>query len=121
MVSTSIEATRCSSDREIRALNPLKRVVIVDGSVAVTGAFIAALNIAEALRPFARTSIVLPSGSAIRAEDFADICDIVYMPLAKISRQLTNIATFVPLTLYSGFLLRLLLHRSCCHAVLIND
>jgi glycosyltransferase involved in cell wall biosynthesis len=99
----------------------LKRVVIIDGSVAVTGAFIAALNIAEALRPFARTSLVLPSGSAIRAEDFADTCDIVYMPLAKIKWQLKSIATFVPLTLYSGFLLRLLLHRSRCHALLIND
>ena len=121
MVSRSIEATLCSSDREIRALNPLKRVVIVDGSVAVTGAFMAALNIAEALRPYARTSIVLPSDSAIRAEDFLDTCDIVYMPLAKMKFRLASIAAFVPVTLYSGFLLRLLSRRSGCHALLIND
>src|SRR6476469_3356252 len=112
---------RCSSDHEIRALNPLKRVVIVDGSVAVTGAFMAALNIAEALRPYARTCIVLPSDSAIRAEDFLDTCDIVYMPLAKMKFRLASIAAFVPVTLYSGFLLRLLSRRSGCHALLIND
>src|SRR5512133_2540506 len=103
----AIEASTASQVADIVASDSLKRVVIIEGAVAVTGAFIAALNIAEALRPYARTSIVLPSGSAIRAEDFADTCDIVYMPLAKIKWLLTSIATFVPLTLYSGFLLRL--------------
>lgn len=112
---------RASTIGERLDVASLKRVVIVDGSVAVTGAFIAALHVAEALRHCARTSVVLPSDSTIRPEDYAQLCDIVHLPLAKIRRRLGSVVVFVPLTLYSGLLLRLYLARSGCHALLVND
>ena len=96
-------------------------VVIVDGSVAVTGAVVSAARQAELLRDLVTTVLVLPRGHqvpAARLTAFAEVIDLRIVPLRKTA---TSLLTYLPALVVGTLRLRRELHRLGASRLQLND
>lgn len=99
----------------------LPLIYIVDGSVAVTGAFVCARNIARALKGVARVVLVLPSNAEIPPTELVDFVGVRYLPIRPLRRNLMAALLYIPALLYASAKLRRLLDRDRAVALILND
>ena len=96
-------------------------VVIVDGSIAVTGGLRSATRIARLLRPSARTTLVLPSNSQIPPEELREFEAVVHLPMIYLRRSFKAIMTYLPGNIIGDVRLAVLLRRTRTSRLIIND
>lgn len=101
--------------------SPRGKVVIVDGSVAVTGAFVSAREMARVLRDDVDVALVLPSGACIADEHLRDFAAVYRLPIRPLRRRVRDVLLYLPWLLVAAIRLRLLLWRVRADALFLND
>lgn len=96
-------------------------IVVVDPSMAVTGALRCASRLARLIAPWADATLVLPRGSRVPARDIEAFAEIVYLPLVQVRRSARNVLLYVPALLRASWELRRLLARRKAQALVLND
>lgn len=95
-------------------------ILIVDSSIAMTGAFRAVSNAARALEGHAEVVLALPLTSDIDPAEFSVFKRVVRLPIRTLRRSLRDVVLFVPALLKSSLSLRRLLDADCTH-LFVND
>lgn len=101
--------------------SPLPAVYVVDGSIAVTGAFVCARNIARALSGIAQVILVLPVNSTIGSEDTAPFAAVYRLPIRPLRRRISAVIEYFPALVVASFWLRWLMWRDRASVMIIND
>ncbi len=96
-------------------------LTIVDASIAVTGAFIAARNTARLLKDVARVILVLPEGSSIPAGELQDFWKVVQIPMVSLSKNLHSVLNYLPALIAGAWQLEKLMWRDHCARLQFND
>ena len=96
-------------------------VYIVDASVAVTGAFIAARNMARVLRDTARIVLVLPRGSQIATNELSDFWRVDYLPIVSLSKNIPALLRYVPSLIIGAWQLRQRMKADGATRLVLND
>lgn len=99
----------------------VKKVVILDGSVAKTGAFVSAREIARVLRGSADVILVLPDTSRIVASDLVDFAAVERLPIRPLRRNFSDIALYLPRLALATWQLRRLMSKHRGAVLLVND
>lgn len=99
----------------------LPKLILVDNSLHVTGAFKSALAIVDALRDTYDIEFVLSTQSALKTivEERGVICH--QLPMVELGRSWSKILRYVPQLLINTFCLRRLLSQCNTDILLIND
>lgn len=97
------------------------RILVIDNSVATTGAYRSALAMARALRDDADIQFVLPAAPALHSE-FASLGFRSHvLPMVEISRSVHRLLAYVPMLVLNGLRLRRLLGRERVDVLVAND
>jgi glycosyltransferase involved in cell wall biosynthesis len=96
-------------------------IFVLDGSVAVTGAFISARDMARALRGEADVILILPDTARIAGKDLADFAAVHRLPIRPLRRSLSAVALYLPNLARATWQLRRLMVRHPKAALLVND
>lgn len=96
-------------------------IVIVDASTGVTGALRCASRTARLMAPWADTTLVLPSGSHVEADELRAFARVVRLPLVQLRKSPAAILSYSPALLVAGWRLRRLLGRERSAALILND
>ena len=96
-----------------------RRLVVVDASIAATGALKGARNIARLATGFAGASLILPRGSSVRPEDAPEFDDVRYWPMPQIRRSARDLALFTPSLALAGVRLARMLRPG--DVLVLND
>ena len=96
-------------------------LIILDGSVAVTGAFISAREIARAYRGDADVFLVLPEGARIDDRELGDFGAVYYLPIRPLRRRVGAILFYLPTLLRATWGLRRLILRHRGAVLIAND
>lgn len=94
---------------------------ILDGSVAVTGAFVSARDMARALRDEADVVLVLPDTSRITGDELTDFAAVHRLPIRPLRRRLGDVALYLPFLLLASLRLHRLMTRNGAEVLLVND
>ena len=94
---------------------------LVDSSVAVTGGFISARNVARVMAGFLRIVLVLPQGSSIGAEELQDFWRVEYLPIIRLSKNISAILLYLPALFKAAWLLQKLMKKDGARYLQIND
>ena len=86
-------------------------VYLVDGSVAVTGAFVCARNIARALAGRARVVLVLPAHSTVGPQDTTPFAVVRRLPIRLLRRNFGAVLAYLPVLAAASVALRWLMWR----------
>ena len=97
------------------------KVLVLDNSVATTGAFLSALAMADALRGDMEFLFVLPTGSTCHATAAAAGYASRPLPMVEIGRSVVRVLTYLPMLLLNGCRLRLILARHDIDVLVAND
>ncbi len=103
------------------ALSHKPTLYLLDASVAVTGAFVAARNMARAIKEDYNIVLVLPRGSAIAEEALQDFWRVEYLPIVNISKRFSACVLYFPALLLASLRLRLLMRGDGAQTLLLND
>jgi glycosyltransferase involved in cell wall biosynthesis len=97
------------------------RILLVDNSLHLTGAFVSAINMAVVLRSDFDVEIVLPTASLLKrdAEALGIVCHD--LPMSEIGRSLGRLVKYLPLLAFNAIRLRNLLDRRGIHVLVMND
>ena len=95
-------------------------LLIVDPSVAMTGAFRAVSNSAKALAGHADIILALPRGTTIDPAEFAPFKRVVFLPLRTVRRTAKDLVLYLPALLSSALSLRRILRVEATH-LFVND
>lgn len=98
-----------------------KTIYLVDGSIALTGAYVSAVSIARALRGVAEVVLVLPDTSSITDEQAADFARVVRLPIRPLRRSARAIMAYLPMLLASSVMLARELRRHQADTLIMND
>lgn len=96
-------------------------VYMLDASVAITGAFVAARTMARALAGTARVVLLLPKGTTIATSELTDFWRIEYVPMVTPSKQLSACLRYVPILCIGAWRMRTWMHRDDARHLLLND
>lgn len=96
-----------------------RRVVIVDPSVAPTGALRGAVNISRAVSPERAAVLVLATASRVENVDLSMFAEVIRVPMRQIRRSATDLALYGPGLLAAGLRLRRLLRDD--DVLVVND
>lgn len=96
-------------------------IFILDGSVAVTGAFVSARDMARALHDVAEVILVIPDTASISGKDLVDFAAVHRLPIRPLRRSLSSFALYVPQMIRATWKLSRLIARYSCEALLVND
>ena len=96
-------------------------VYLVDGSVAVTGAFVCARNIARALAGRARVVLVLPAHSTVGPQDTTPFAVVRRLPIRLLRRNLGAVLAYLPALAAASVALRWLMWRDRATVLIVND
>lgn len=99
----------------------MRRVLVLDNSVAVTGALLSALATADACRSDAIFEFVLPQGSQAQARVAADGFQVHALPMVELGRSWRRLMAYVPMLLINALRLRRLLRERRANVLLAND
>src|SRR5215469_3741463 len=117
----SRRAAPLSKPQRVAGRNAIKTVAIVDGSVARTGAFVGARNIALALKGTAEVVIILPRQAAFEAGDLDPFVAVHRLPIANLRRTVPGTLLYLPKLLASSWSLNRVLRRTGCQHLILND
>lgn len=99
----------------------LPTIYVLDGSIALTGAFVCARNMAKALKGFARTVLILPACSAIAPEALSDFSEVRYLPIHPLRRKAGAVLLYIPALVASSLMLRRAMRRDRAETLIVND
>lgn len=102
-------------------MSSLPTVYIIDGSIAITGAFVCARNMAHALSGTARVVLVLPDSSAIGPEDTAPFAAVHRLPIRHLGRRVRAVIEYVPALVLVSVQLRRLMRSDGASVLILND
>lgn len=94
---------------------------ILDASVDVTGAFVAAQRQATLLKDIADCILVIPTDSRIEAAQLAPFHEVLRLPIRPLRRSLSSLAVYPFTTLCSARLLAAALRQRRCERLQVND
>lgn len=97
------------------------KLLIVDGSVAVTGALISAARQARLLADEVETIVALPKGHRVPSEHLAAFRAVIEIPIVPLRKRPGNILAYVPALILGSVRLNRELRRRRCERVQIND
>ena len=98
-----------------------QRILVLDNSVATTGAFRSALAMAQALQDVVEMQFVLPKAPELHAE-LASLGFRTHMlPMLEIGRSLARLVTYFPALIVNGWRLRKILRRERVDVLVAND
>lgn len=97
------------------------KIVIVDGSVAVTGAFVSAREMARVLRYDMDVALVLPNDACFDDESLRDFAAVYRLPIRPLRRRVRDVVLYLPCLLMAVIRLRLLLRRVDADSLFLND
>lgn len=96
-------------------------VCILDGSVDITGALMAARREAALLADKARFMIVLPESSRTADADLPEFERIVRLPIVHLRKDWKDALRYLPALVVAGHRLAQLLHETRCTRLQVND
>ncbi len=96
-------------------------IYLVDGSVARTGAFVCARNIARALAGQVRVVLVLPRASKIPDPEVIDFAAVQRLPIISLRRSAWSVLAYVPALVAASIALRWRMGRDQACALIVND
>ncbi len=97
------------------------RVLILDNSVATTGAVLSAIAMANALKGEAICIFVLPDGSKVDGAIREAGHEVITLPMVEIGRSFIRLATYLPMLLVNGLRFRQILARHRIDVLVAND
>lgn len=98
-----------------------RTIFVLDGSVAVTGAFISARDMARALRDEADVILILPETACVAEKDLADFTAVHRLPIRPLRRNLRAVAHYLPNLVRATVKLRKLIVGYPKAVLLVND
>lgn len=96
-------------------------IFVLDGSVAVTGAFISARDMARALRSEVDVILVLPDTARIAEDDLDDFTAVHGLPIRSLRRSFGAIALYLPNLVRATWQLRCRMSGHPGAILLVND
>lgn len=99
----------------------LPTIYVIDPSVAVTGAFVAARNIARALKDHARVVLVLPEQTLITRAECCDFWRVEHIPAASLSKNPAALLRYLPNVLRGGLRVGRLMRNDTSAHLILND
>jgi len=100
---------------------PVSKVYLVDGSVAMTGAFVSAREIARALQDEVEVILVLPQDAAISDRDLSEFAGVRRIAIRPLRRTILDAALYIPFLIIAALQLRYWLWRDRAEVLLLND
>ncbi|MEO6580153.1 MAG: glycosyltransferase family 4 protein [Sphingomicrobium sp.] len=101
--------------------SPKPVLVIVDASVAVTGALVSAARQAELLRDEVATALVLPRGHRVPKERLRAFEQVIELPIVPLRKTVRSLIGYLPALLAATMGLRRELRRLQATRVQLND
>lgn len=98
-----------------------RRVLLLDNSVATTGAYRSAVALAEAIHSHAETVFVLPPAPALHLEVASLGFGSHVLPMVEIGRTFRRLASYLPTLVVNGARLRRILSRERTDVLIAND
>lgn len=96
-------------------------IFVLDGSVAVTGAFISARDMARALRAEADVILIMPDMACIDEKELADFAAVHRLPIRPLRRSLRAVVLYLPNLARATWQLLRLMKGHPKAALLVND
>lgn len=96
-------------------------LLLLDASIARTGALVCARHMARALHDLARCDLVLPVVHQIPAEDLADFDSVFFLPLRNPGSTPWSLFSWFLILVTTSLQLRFLLHRHRTSHLILND
>lgn len=96
-------------------------IFVLDGSVAVTGAFISARDMARALRDEADVILIMPDTARIDEKELAHFAAVHRLPIRPLRRSLRAVALYLPNLARATWLLLRLIKKHRGATLLVND
>ena len=96
-------------------------IFVLDGSVAVTGAFISARDMARALRDEADVILILSDTAGIAEMDLTDFAEVYFQPIRPLRRNFRAIALYLPCLARVTWKLHRLMQEQPDATLLVND
>ena len=96
-------------------------VFVIDASVAVTGALVAARREAELLGDCADFVLVVPSECSVPDSALAAFAHVLRLPMPQIRKSTASVLSFAPRLIASSFRIRRELRKRHCERVQLND
>lgn len=100
---------------------PRPIVFILDGSVAVTGAFVSARDMARALGDEADVVLILPDTARIPTSELGGFAAVHRLPIRPLRRSLAAVVTYLPHLARATWRLRARIARHPGAVLLVND
>ncbi len=98
-----------------------EKIIILDGSVAVTGALVSAREMARVLRNDMDVALVLPNSAVIEEDSLQDFATVYRLPIRSLRRTVRDVLLYLPYLLVASVRLRFLLWRVGADALFLND
>ena len=99
----------------------LPTLVIVDGSVAVTGALVAAAQQASLLATEVQTVLVLPRGHRVEPRRIGDFAEVIALPIVPLRKSAGSVVAYLPALVTGSVQLRREMRRLGCERLQLND
>lgn len=96
-------------------------IYLVDASVAVTGAFVAARQAARLLAGEVRVVLVLPKHSSIPSTELTDFWRVEYVPMGALSKNLHAVLGYLPALIVGAWRIRRHMRRDGSTHLWLND
>ncbi|MDA9020159.1 glycosyltransferase family 4 protein [Flavimaricola sp.] len=100
---------------------PIQKVYLVDGSIAMTGAFVSAREIARALHDEVDVILVLPQDAAISNRYLSEFAGVRRIAIKPLRRTILDAALYIPFLIIAAFQLRYWLWRDRAEVLILND
>lgn len=97
------------------------RVMLLDNSIATTGAYRSAVAMAQAIRRGAETRFMLPNAPSLQAELSALGFASDVLPMVEIGRSLRRLVTYAPMLVINGIRLKRRLVAERIDTLVAND
>ena len=94
---------------------------IVDGSIAVTGAVVAAARQAELLKDEVETVLVLPRGHQVPAARTAAFAEVIELPIVNLRKSFASLILYGPSLIAASVMLWRAMRRRGCERLQLND
>lgn len=94
---------------------------VVDGSIAVTGALVAAAQQAQVLKDKVDTILVLPRGHRVPAARTAAFAEVIELPIVNMRKSAAGVFLYLPALLVASVQLRWAMRRRGCERLQLND
>lgn len=100
---------------------PVPVILIMENSIAPTGALISILRSSIALRDHYRFIFVLPEGSSAGSLVGQSGFEVYYLPMKELRKTAYALISYIPFLFYNAMKLRVLLRKTQARLVVVND